>query len=92
MLEVDVVRVGNDMASSKRTCITKADIFAGCTQIWTLKLSSLNSFKVSINEWKGQMCADDSKGIDVTLTIEFGGSSLKFCSVVVYDSGLGSQS
>jgi len=87
-VDFDQVKSGTPI-TDQPSCIIKAEVFVGCNLCWSLDLTEYTSFKVQLNKKVGQMSLKDPKGLEVTLTIKFGGDRLQFCSVALFGSLLG---
>ena len=48
--------------------VIKAEVFVGCNPFWPSELKACTSFMVQLSEGLQQMCLENPKGLDVTLT------------------------
>lgn len=67
--------------------ITKAEVYIGCGLYWSKDLQETTSFQVMLDKTAVALAAA-GKGLEVTLTIQFGGDSLRFCSVTLFGEKL----
>ncbi|WEW58279.1 hypothetical protein PRK78_003747 [Emydomyces testavorans] len=90
VLEVDFTQVsgGGAHLGGGLSQIVKAEIHVGCKKYWCTDLDKDTSFSVRVEKPLSQFSLDQPKGINVSLTIMFGGNKLRFCSTTVFGSAL----